>query len=171
MLRAELIALDAAITRVCNQSNDRKIGRMFAIISRLGDGVFWYTLMLALPLATGRWQIGVAMAVTGLCATWTYKLLKAGFKRLRPCETQHLHLTVEPLDRFSFPSGHTLHAVCFTVMACTVFPMLAWLLVPFTVLVALSRLVLGLHYPSDVLVGAAIGAGIGELGCRVFTLT
>ena len=66
-----------------------------------------------------------------------------------------------PLDPFSFPSGHTLHAVAFTVVAATHYPPLAALLVPFTLLIAASRVVLGLHYPSDVLVGAVLGALIG----------
>lgn len=65
-----------------------------------------------------------------------------------------------PLDRYSFPSGHTLHAVCFTGIACAYQPLFAWVLVPFALLVALSRLVLGLHYPSDVLAGALIGGGL-----------
>ena len=73
------------------------------------------------------------------------------------------YLTVAPLDRFSFPSGHTLHAVGFTLLAVHAHPELAWFLIPFTVLVALSRLVLGLHYPSDVLTGAAIGTLMATL--------
>jgi len=70
---------------------------------------------------------------------------------------------VPPLDEFSFPSGHTLHAVSFTIVALTWFPALAPLLVPFTVLVAASRVVLGLHYPSDVLAATAIGGVLGGL--------
>ena len=58
----------------------------------------------------------------------------------------------------SFPSGHTLHAVSFTVVALAYYPWLAPLLLPFTVGVALSRVVLGLHYPSDVLAATAIGS-------------
>jgi len=65
-----------------------------------------------------------------------------------------------PLDAFSFPSGHTLHAVAFTLVALSYFPALAPVLVPFALLTAASRVVLGLHYPSDVLAGAALGAGI-----------
>jgi undecaprenyl-diphosphatase len=61
------------------------------------------------------------------------------------------------LDEFSFPSGHVLHSVSFSIMLCTYYPGLASILWPFSVLVALSRVSLGLHYASDVIVGAAIG--------------
>lgn len=67
------------------------------------------------------------------------------------------------LDEFSFPSGHTLHAVSFTVIATAWFPFLVVLLVLFTVLVAMSRVALRLHYPSDVLVGVLIGAVLGTV--------
>ena len=65
---------------------------------------------------------------------------------------------VAPLDEFSFPSGHTLHAVAFTLVALTYYPLLAWLLIPFSASVAASRVVLGLHYPSDVLAATVIGS-------------
>jgi undecaprenyl-diphosphatase len=64
---------------------------------------------------------------------------------------------VAPLDRYSFPSGHTLHAVSFTIVTTAHAPELAPILVPFALLVAASRVVLGLHYPTDVAAGAFIG--------------
>jgi undecaprenyl-diphosphatase len=67
------------------------------------------------------------------------------------------------LDHFSFPSGHTLHAVLFTVMLGVSFPLLLPVMIPFMLLVAASRVVLGLHYPTDVMVGAAIGATLAGL--------
>jgi undecaprenyl-diphosphatase len=75
---------------------------------------------------------------------------------------------VEPRDEFSFPSGHTLHAVAFAGIAVWYFPALALLLLPFVVLTALSRIALGLHYPSDVVAGAGIGAAVA-LGSLMFT--
>ena len=69
----------------------------------------------------------------------------------------HQQIGAAPLDRYSFPSGHTLHAVSFTVLATAYFPALGWVLVPFASLVAASRVVLGLHYPTDVLAGALLG--------------
>lgn len=65
------------------------------------------------------------------------------------------------LDEFSFPSGHTLHAVAFSVIAIAWFPALTLPLLLFAMLVAMSRVVLGLHYPSDVLAGIALGAVLG----------
>ena len=98
------------------------------------------------------------MAVVGLTATLLYKWLKHKTHRPRPAQVhQDVWVTGKPLDFFSFPSGHTLHAVVFSVVALNYYPQLAFILLPFTMMVAMSRVILGLHYPSDVLAGAAIG--------------
>ncbi len=135
--------------------------RVFRCISRLGDGVFWYSLMLALLAIDGTraFEPVARMAATGLVCTLLYKWLKSKTSRPRPFAVENaVRAGADPLDPFSFPSGHTLHAVAFSVVSVAFYPMLGWLLVPFTVLVAVSRVVLGLHYPSDVLAGAALGA-------------
>lgn len=132
-------------------------------VSRLGDGLAWYALMLALLLRFGTDAVPAVlhMIAAGLACTALYKLIKQGTVRPRPYQTQPgIMLFAAPLDHFSFPSGHTLHAVAFTLVAVGYYPSLAWLAVPFTLLVAASRVVLGLHYPSDVLAGVAIGATI-----------
>ena len=132
----------------------------FAAISRLGDGVFWYVLMGALVLWDGPAGLAASahMAATGAAALLLYKALKRWTRRRRPFAADgRIRAWVAPLDEFSFPSGHTLHAVSFTVVALAWYPWLALPLVPFTASVAVSRVVLGLHYPSDVL--AALGLG------------
>ena len=141
-------------------SHYKSIRNFFQIISRLGDGIFWYVLMTMLMIAYGKNAVFpvLQMALTGLACTVIYKWLKAKTLRPRPYQLNHeIVLGANPLDQFSFPSGHTLHAVAFTIVLLAYYPGLAWLVVPFTSLVALSRLVLGLHYPSDVLAGALIG--------------
>ncbi|MEI7037077.1 phosphatase PAP2 family protein [Fulvimonas yonginensis] len=158
-------ALDRHLCLLANRWGTRRaVGACFGLVSRLGDGVFWYALMLALALADGlRGTVAaVHMAGTGLVALMLYRRLKRWTRRPRPfraCPGVIAH--VPPLDEFSFPSGHTLQAVGFTVVALSWYPALAPLLLGFTALVATSRVVLGLHYPSDVL--AAIGLG-GALG-------
>ena len=156
--------------RVCVAANRwgtrRAVGVFFGIVSRLGDGMFWYALMLALA-ALGGWrglQAAVHMAVTGLAALLLYRLLKRYTRRPRPfraCPGVIAH--IPPLDEFSFPSGHTLQAVSFTIVALAWYPLLAPLLVTFTALIATSRVVLGLHYPSDVLAAIGIGGALGTL--------
>jgi undecaprenyl-diphosphatase len=138
-------------------------------VSRLGDGVFWYALMLGLLIVDGQAALlpVTKMILAGGTGTLVYKMLKRRLLRPRPYQVnQAISLGVAPLDQFSFPSGHTLHAAAFTLVALAYYPLLAWLLIPFTLLVAASRPVLGVHYPSDVLAGALIGALIAVLVVR-----
>jgi undecaprenyl-diphosphatase len=85
-------------------------------------------------------------------------MVKHSTVRSRPYEANPLVLArASVLDRFSFPSGHTLHAIAFSLVACSYYPGLGILLWGFTLLTALSRVALGLHYPSDVIAGGALG--------------
>lgn len=140
-------------------SNDI-IRHFFSAISRLGNGVFWYVLILMLPWMYGQEAVetSIVMAITGISGVVIYKLLKNNLVRQRPC-IKHSCISqgTAMLDLYSFPSGHTLHAFSFTIIAVSAFPELGLLLIPFTFLVAASRVVLGLHYPTDVAVGAIIG--------------
>jgi undecaprenyl-diphosphatase len=131
------------------------------LVSWLGNGIFWYALMLALLARSPRESAPAVlhMLLVGLVCTGAYKVLKRGTLRPRPYQTlRGVEPGAMPLDAFSFPSGHTLHAVAFTLVALEYWPWLAPILVPFTLLTAAARVVLGLHYPSDVLAGALIGA-------------
>ncbi|MFD2111683.1 phosphatase PAP2 family protein [Thiorhodococcus fuscus] len=164
----QLNEIEAPVCRLWSRSGQRNwIQRPFAVISRLGDGVFWYSLMGVLPLVYGLTgvQASLHMLATGGIALALYKSLKGVTRRERPCRyASDIIALVPPLDRYSFPSGHTLHAVSFSTVAIYYIPELAWLLVPFTCLVAASRVILGLHYPSDVLVATLIGLGLAYCG-------
>jgi undecaprenyl-diphosphatase len=101
------------------------------------------------------------MAVAGAVGLAIYKHLKSRLVRERPYVALiGIVAGTRALDRYSFPSGHTLHATSFSILAIDAFPELGWLCAPFAVLVAVSRIVLGLHYPTDVAAGAVIGTGI-----------
>ena len=143
--------------RMCAKSGVR---RVFAVVSRLGDGVFWYVLMAALVAVDGAAGLlaSLHMATTGTVALVLYKALKRWTRRPRPHAADgRIRAWVAPLDEFSFPSGHTLHAVAFALVAVAHYPALAWLVLPFAAAVGASRVVLGLHYPSDVLAATGIG--------------
>ena len=166
--------VDAAEYGICRRINRaasiRSVRGLFGIASRLGDGIFWYALLLALPLFYGQpaARAALCMAVTGFIGVALYKWLKHAVVRKRPFIT-HLGISLgaAPLDRYSFPSGHTLHAVSFSWQAIAAFPELAWVLVPLSMLIAASRVVLGLHYPTDVLAGAVIGSALGITGAAL----
>jgi undecaprenyl-diphosphatase len=153
---------DVALCVFCNrQSRNLFIRRFFRLISRLGDGVFWYTLMCILLVIFQEAALPAVlhMLLAALVGTVSYKLIKGKTLRPRPFNVYPAIIcTGKTLDQFSFPSGHTLHAVSFSLIAVFYFPALVWLVLPFSLLVAVSRPVLGLHYPSDVLAGAALGA-------------
>src|SRR4029453_4242540 len=102
------------------------------------------------------------MCLAGLLNLPLYYWLKHSIGRPRPFVAgPDIRAWVRPLDKFSFPSGHTLHAVAFAVVFSWHFPLIGVALVPLVLLIALSRVALGLHYPSDVAAGALIGAAAG----------
>jgi undecaprenyl-diphosphatase len=164
--------LDAALSliqrwdsRLCERLNvdlrRRALLGAMRIISWLGNGILWYALMLGLLLADTREAAMpvLHMAFVGAVCTCCYKMVKRTTVRSRPYEVNPLvSAGAAVLDRFSFPSGHTLHAVAFTVVSCGHYPKLWVILVPFTLVTAVSRVALGLHYPSDVIAGGALGA-------------
>lgn len=156
----------------CNRWGRRNLVRgFFARISRLGDGAIWYGLMLAILVVEGVDGLAASahMAATGVVALTLYRALKRWTRRPRPfASDRRIYALVRPLDEFSFPSGHTLHAVAFSVVAIAHYPVLTWVLAPFTACVAASRVVLGLHYPSDVFAATGIGAVLGSASIWVF---
>lgn len=136
------------------------IKNFFRVISRLGDGVIWYSLIFLLPFIYGYDALYVVlhMVVVGVATLVIYKILKHVIVRERPCITcAAVNMATAPLDQYSFPSGHTMHAVSFSTVVIFYYPELALFVIPFTFLVMLSRVILGLHYPSDVLLGAVFG--------------
>ena len=153
--------------RVCCYFNrhveKRLVRRFFTLFSKIGDGLCWYGLIIVIPFVygTAALHVSLRMAGAGIAGLIIYKLIKLLTERQRPfVKSDDIVLGTAPLDQYSFPSGHTLHAVSFSLIAIHYFPSLVWLLAPLAFLIAMSRVVLGLHYPTDVLAGALIGLGL-----------
>lgn len=136
------------------------VRRFLMAISWLGDGIAWYATMIALPWVAGPTGTACAlrMLLLGAVDLVIYRITKRHFARPRPfVDCPGVRACARCLDEHSFPSGHALHAVAFGTLLCAYYPQLAWVVWPFVALIAASRVVLGLHFPSDVVVGAALG--------------
>jgi undecaprenyl-diphosphatase len=151
------------INRRCEPTHARGI---FVVVSWLGDGKVWYVLMLLLPVfygESGVWTSWIMIKI-GAVNLVLYKIIKQLTGRARPCEVSpNIALNSAPLDQYSFPSGHTMHAVAFSMIVVSQHAELILLLGSFTCLVALSRVILGLHYPTDVIAGGAIGGTVAAM--------
>jgi undecaprenyl-diphosphatase len=139
----------------------RWVVRVLGMVSRVGDGWLWYAIIAWLLWAGGPSgsSAAVRMICVGAVDLVLYRIIKRWIARPRPYRTcPGIRACTKTLDEFSFPSGHTLHSVAFSLILTVYYPMSAFVVWPLTVLIAASRIILGLHYPSDVIVGAVIGA-------------
>ncbi len=165
--RLRSVELDRRAALALHRGVDRpRLRWLCAAASRLGDGPLWLGMILLLPLLDDA--LGSACALTllalGAANLFIYYGLKRSTRRQRPFEQcPDIRACGHVPDAFSFPSGHTLHAVAFALLLSSYYPVLSPLLWAFAALVGVSRVVLGLHYPSDVVVGALIGASTASL--------
>jgi undecaprenyl-diphosphatase len=132
--------------------------------SRGGDGWLWSAVGMVLLLFGGpqRFQaLGAGFVATGV-SQLAFFVMKRLFGRERPCATEsHCWATLLPPDRFSFPSGHTMTAFAIASSLGYWYPDLLAGLIFCAISVAASRVMLGLHYLSDVLAGILVGSAIG----------
>ena len=171
--RDVFVFVDQSITRLMNRSLSLKgVRPFFAVVSSLGDGKGWYALMLALPVFAGQRGLFATahLLVAGGITLPVYKVIKTLTRRARPCNAfEEITSGGKQLDEYSFPSGHVMHAVAFSIVVAAWFPATATAMLVVTTLVALSRVILGLHYPTDVVLGAVLGFWIGTLSLPLFS--
>jgi undecaprenyl-diphosphatase len=141
--------------------------------TRGGDGWLWYAMGLVVLLFGGpdRFEaVGSAALASGL-GIGLFLKLKRTFKRRRPCALEpHCWATLLPPDQFSFPSGHTITAFAVTTALGAFYPMMLVGLCFCAISVALSRIMLGMHFLSDVVAGAAIGGLLGYVSVELVKL-
>jgi len=142
----------------------RWIRQWMLLASRGGDGWLWSVIGLVLLCFGGERRfdaLGAAFVAVG-AGQLTFFVLKRIAGRERPCATEpHCWASLLPPDRFSFPSGHSITAFAIAFSLGLYYPELLVGLIFCALSVASSRVILGLHYLSDVLAGVAIGSAIG----------
>lgn len=95
-------------------------------------------------------------------------IIKKKYPRLRPyLVLPATNICRKPLADHSFPSGHTTAIFSVTLPFMAALPVLSFLLLPLALTVALSRVYLGLHYPSDCVAGALLGTLAAVIACSV----
>jgi undecaprenyl-diphosphatase len=137
----------------------------------MGDGWLWYAIG-AVILLFGDEERFAALGAAGMASVLSILLfiwLKRFTGRRRPCQIEpHCWATLLPPDQFSFPSGHTMTAFAIATCLSLFYPTLAIAMCFFAFSIATSRILLGMHFLSDVLVGAIIGSGLGYFSHLAF---
>lgn len=152
---------------------NRKHLNLFADISRrvsqTGDG-YLYALLGAYLLCS-IFPEDKTFLITALVAFAVerplYFILKNGLKRNRPQEAIGIQSFIIPADRFSFPSGHTSGAFLMATLITYFYPLLGLPAYLWASSVGMSRIFLGVHFPTDILVGMMMGTSVACLALNL----
>jgi undecaprenyl-diphosphatase len=152
---------DQRLMRRVNRWNAPRWIRVWMLLAtRGGDGWLWYAMGAVILLFgdVDRFRaVGAAAIAVGIGIALFLRLKKLTGRK-RPCAYEpHCWAKLLPPDQFSFPSGHTITAFSVAVSLSLFYPELAVGLLFCAISVATSRILLGMHFLSDVLAGAAIG--------------
>ena len=153
---------DLRILHWCVKTRDsKKFITFIRAISRSGDGFMQVIIPFLIAGITSNWHF-VLLALTAFAIERPlYFILKNSLKRRRPPDiVPDFQCIVCPSDKFSFPSGHTMAAfllagLCVAQLGIIALPLYVW-----ASAVGASRVILGVHFPSDILAGAVIGSSI-----------
>ncbi|MQY28930.1 bifunctional phosphatase PAP2/diacylglycerol kinase family protein [Nocardia aurantia] len=168
--RGRIAAADLRLLDAVGARRSVVLDRVLPGLGRWANhGVLWFVVGIGISVRKDRRTRRAALrgaAAIGIASPLTNLVFKNVFRRSRPPITgvplvRHL---VRPPITPSFPSGHSASAAAFATAVAMEAP--AAVAVPVGVLaasVAVSRVVSGAHYPSDVVVGAAVGTGCGLL--------
>ncbi|WP_273128880.1 phosphatase PAP2 family protein [Metabacillus sp. HB246100] len=150
-----------------NRHYDQKfLNFYFRNITHLGGATATIAACFLLMIfSKGSYQAtSIVSAVSLLLSHLPVAVVKKLYPRKRPYIALHeTKVPANPLEDHSFPSGHTTAIFSVIIPFILFMPQLSVVLLPIAVSIGLSRMYLGLHYPSDVLVGSLLGSSTALL--------
>jgi undecaprenyl-diphosphatase len=149
--------------------HSRRLDQRVALVSDLGEGAGWAVGAGWLAVRDGSRGRRAAAASVGAMLTATILvqwLIKGTLRRRRPFTDRTVRVVGRRPKDASFPSGHTAGSFAAAVALSCFYPKDAPLLLGTAAAVGVSRLYLGMHFPGDVLAGAALGTSLGILAQR-----
>ena len=166
MVKAKLAELDTALYFAVFRPQPKNWCRLAALaLSKSGNGGLY--VLVALGCALFLEQLGRQFALTAVLAFAIerplYFYCKNRFARLRPCDCFAVKALLKPSDKFSLPSGHSAGAWLFATCLMEQIPSLSLALIVWACGVSLSRVIVGVHYPLDVVLGGAMGSACAAL--------
>ena len=167
-----ITGLDVDVLHWIQQNLRGEIGdAIVTFITHLGDlGILWIALCLLLIAIPRTRRAGIATAISlAICFVIVNLILKPMVMRPRPYDLYSILIPLVREGDFSFPSGHTSAAfACSLVMIRTLPAKIGVPVLALSILIALSRLYVGVHYPSDVIAAFLLALAVSQIVVMVY---
>lgn len=164
-----LYSVDLSVFNFINQDLANPFfDKFFPFITNVKNWfIAFFFLWITLLINGGKVGKVAAVMIILLIATSdqiSSNFLKNLFERIRPCNAlDDVNMLISKTSSYSFPSSHAFNSFAAAVFFYKLYPKLKWLLFITASLLAISRVVVGVHYPSDIVAGTIMGSAIGYI--------